>query len=1790
MRPSSFRGKVALKTLAFAVGLSWLSLITAEVVHAQCGDAACVHAGTTAASISNSQSQMLDSQMSSLLGTPIDLTPVQQQSLSNTNVNVQQLLQAIQADGLANSTADALTTPLTVAQLTDAMGDALTTSGNTAAASAIRALGSQASGVSGTVQLNKILTGDTSTNILNQSSVNALDLTSAVVATNNLNTMRSVQTSQTSGSALGLGSNIGAVTLTVVVLDQPTFVCGPTGSKFYSASIRVRVKTALSNQGVDLNLGLAAVKIGLTSLDLIVNVARASGTLTAVNATTNAVTVSATPGVAELYLGTVSDAVLRNPARINQSTDLGFATIGTVQVTLLGSSSTASIEARGYALGQSPTATTLNFTGPYPQTKSATTSSTFITQLITSLLNSLEVRLTAFVGGLNLGSLLTDVVNLVTNALKTTTNGVLATPISSLLSGAVDPLLSQTGIGLGRVDVTVDRAFKVPVGSACDDLSFCTENDICGSNNVCAGTPKVCNDGLSCTTDSCDEANDRCTVTATTGCVINNTCYAANTPNPANPCQLCAPTTSQIAWTNKSLGASCDDGQYCTQNDACNLLGSCVGTARDCNDGLLCTTDTCDEPTASCKNTMLFGCAIGGACYTNNQANPANACQSCQPATSTASWTNKAQGEVCNDNLFCTVNDSCDGSGNCRSTARSCNDNLTCTLDVCSEQLGSCTSTPTNGCLILGACYGAGAPNPLFPCQECNPTVSTTSWTGKAAGTACNDNLYCTTGDSCNALGLCVGTARDCSDGLTCTTELCDELNDRCNVALTTGCVINNMCVAANTDNPANQCQQCNPLLSTTGWSNKLVAAPCNDGLFCTAIDTCDGAGTCTGTTRDCGTGGGCSAGVCNEATDTCSQVVPGCDIGGTCYAAGTPNPINSCQICDPNVNVNLWTQKPLNSSCSDGFFCTTNDKCNALGLCAGTALSCQNDGLSCTTETCNELRQTCEPLLAAATCLIGNQCVSGNAVNPDNPCQRCVPLTATDRWTNMPDTTSCSDGLYCTEGDVCVAGLCLGTPRNCLSAAGCVTATCNETTDMCDSAIAGCFIDNACYVALQANPQNPCQVCDPTNSRTTWSPRPLGTLCSDGQFCTENDSCNGSGLCATTARSCDDGLGCTVDVCNENAKSCQSTTLTSCLIGNGCVDANTVNPGNACEMCEPGTLVSGWTARAVGAVCSDGSACTSGDTCRANGACLGTPLACDDGLTCTSDACDETTVACKVNVLVGCAINGACYAAGAPDPANSCRSCIPEISTLGFSNSPIASPCSDGKYCTVDQCNGAGTCVSTARDCNDNLSCTTDRCDETNQRCESTATNSCVIDGKCVSAGAINLDNDCQACIPGTSRTGWTTKDPGSSCTGGLYCLTGRTCNNVGTCSGGTLRSCDDSLDCSVDTCDEVADRCTHTTDNGCVVEGACVAAGFPHPTNPCKECNPLLAMEGWSTVNNEACLGMDDPDGDGFVTKDECPTGIAMCPDTDQDGKPDYLDPDDDGDTVFTRYERGTGGAVKDTDGDGKKDHLDPDDDNDSIPTREEMPDANADGNPADARDTDEDETYDYLDADDDDDTISTRQEVEDAEEFGTSNDEDEDTIPNWLDTDSDGDGWSDERENRGDGDINNDGVPDYLQADVPGTDPDAGVDGGTAGSGGSSGSGGRGGSGAAGRGGSGGRSGSGAGGRSGSGASGSGGRAGNGEGGSSGRDSGTEMMPEAGTMDGGTEDAGTAPVDRPDSGNGQDVDAGPPVDPNAGGGLAGGSSRCSVHQGATSSPDWSVWFMAIVGGLFVWRRRRV
>lgn len=202
----------------------------------------------------------------------------------------------------------------------------------------------------------------------------------------------------------------------------------------------------------------------------------------------------------------------------------------------------------------------------------------------------------------------------------------------------------------------------------------------------------------------------------------------------------------------------------------------------------------------------------------------------------------------------------------------------------------------------------------------------------------------------------------------------------------------------------------------------------------------------------------------------------------------------------------------------------------------------------------------------------------------------------------------------------------------------------------------------------------------------------------------------------------------------------------------------------------------------------------------------------------------------------------------------------------------------------------------------------------------------------------------------------------------------------------------------------------------------------------------------------NVEAGLGSNldniDTDGDGVDDKTEVGSDPLNPRDSDDDGIPDILDTDDDGDEILTADENPNGGTPKDddTDLDGVPNYLDKDDDGDGLPTDAENYNS---GTPKDD-DTDKDGTPDYLDADDDGDGINTAIEgLKDTDKDGIydyrdtdddndgvlskdegAKDTDADTTPNYLDTDDDGDGLSTQTE--GTKDTDKDGTADYLDAD--------------------------------------------------------------------------------------------------------------------------------------------------------------
>ncbi len=162
-----------------------------------------------------------------------------------------------------------------------------------------------------------------------------------------------------------------------------------------------------------------------------------------------------------------------------------------------------------------------------------------------------------------------------------------------------------------------------PAAGSCDDGNACTTGDHCAAGWCVPDAMLVCDDANPCTDDSCDLATGCLTEDNTAPCddgdactdgdvCAQGACQPGGGPNcdDGNPCtdDSCDPA---IGCVNVPNTASCDDGDACTLVDVC-ADGSCVGTgAPVCDDGLVCTEDSC-EPATGCVYVDIVPCCGNG--------------------------------------------------------------------------------------------------------------------------------------------------------------------------------------------------------------------------------------------------------------------------------------------------------------------------------------------------------------------------------------------------------------------------------------------------------------------------------------------------------------------------------------------------------------------------------------------------------------------------------------------------------------------------------------------------------------------------------------------------------------------------------------------------------------------------------------------------------------------------------------------------------------------------------------------------------------------------------------------------------------------------------------------------------------------------------------------------------------------------------------------------------------------------------------------------------------------------
>lgn len=993
-----------------------------------------------------------------------------------------------------------------------------------------------------------------------------------------------------------------------------------------------------------------------------------------------------------------------------------------------------------------------------------------------------------------------------------------------------------------------------PNGSPCgDDGNQCT-NDVCNGAGVCThpnssiGTPCEA-DGNLCTNDHCNGMGM---------CVFlsNVTCQAANPPCEGG--QTCNPMTGAcVNNPDAPQGTACNlDNNLCTI-DECDGSGACVFVSNV----------TCQAANPPCEGGQTCN-PMTGACVNNPDAPAGTACD--------------------NDNSLCTI-DQCNGVGLCVLVSTvSCPGSMgPCDAGtVCHPMTGACVPLPDppqgspceddkNLCTIeqcdgLGSCIPFGEVPCEDPTGECDAGEGCNPVTGQCeilddppSGTGCEEDGDLCTIEECDGDGNCVfignvfcpGPSGPCDAGTVCNpmTGACDHLTDP---AFGTPCDLdNNQCTVEQCDGngscvfvmnitcqaavpPCEAGEVCNPMNGQcVALPDPPLSTPCElDGNLCT-IDHCNGSGSCVflGNVTCQSPNPPCEGGeVCIPATGMC-QALPDAPFGSHCEDDGDLCTIEICNgVGDCIFQANVTCQAPF-PPCEAGAVCNSNT-----GLCENLpdppqSTPCELDNNLCTVDHCD----------GAGSCVFLNH-VTCQAPNP--PCeggQVCNPMTGScDDLADAPTGTHCDNDMNLCTLDQCDGmGSCVHTGN----------VVCPGPSEFCDAG-------TECNPATGACDHLP----DP----------PAGTSCEDdGSLCTI-DECDGMGSCINVGEvTCPNSTG----ECDAGEQ-CDPMTGQCVSLPDPPLNTPCEEDGNLCtiEYCDGlGDCVY------VGDVVCPGPTgpCDAGTVCNPmTGACDALPdppqgTFCElDGDLCTNEACDGLGSCVYVDSVVCAEPDPPCDSGEACNPATGACEALPDA--------PFGSACElDGDLCTIDQCDGQGSCVNVgtvscrppAPPCDGGAVCNSDtgKCDPLPDAPLSTP---CERDGNLCTVDHCDGDGNCVLLETVTCQSANPPCESGEACNPAKG-----TCEMLPDAPSGT--PCDDDGDeCTDDVCDG-SGSCTHPLSGNCgaccLASKACVGDVLPAT---------CTSQGGEHAGAGTACLG--DTDGDGVDDLcDNCPGvddfvyGVRVC-----------------------------------------------------------------------------------------------------------------------------------------------------------------------------------------------------------------------------------------------------------------------------------------------------------------------
>jgi len=626
--------------------------------------------------------------------------------------------------------------------------------------------------------------------------------------------------------------------------------------------------------------------------------------------------------------------------------------------------------------------------------------------------------------------------------------------------------------------------------------------------------------------------------------------------------------------------SDCDDGVWCNGVERC-YIGACIKESIGLDDGINCTIDSCDEEARTV--------------------------------------THAADDSLCLNGLWCDGQEYCDDNLGCQDgIIQDCDDSHECSIDSCFEgsdtddNQGSCQNNVDDcGCLSDDEC------------DDGNDCTDDTCVGGSCKNrnddrNGCDDGFWCTLYDRCFG-GKCLAQNRPIDDGVSCTVDSCDEVSQsikhnlddsRCQDSLF--CNGNEMCTEDGCKSSSQDikddgvmctvdiCDEVNDVVTHT-----VDDSYCDNGLWCDGDEYCDAQNDCLTTSAPvCSDGKSCSVDECSEGISK-SDGVGECvfDTGGCeCLTDDYCDDGNECtdDSCDNGVCVNEVDD--LNT-CDDGYYCTINDRCQQ-GACISNPRD-YDDGVSCTIDSCDEdddeikhvkNDQECDDGLFCngAEICESTGCVKGVVPGKDDSVDCTIDECDedTDTISHIVDHSKCLNGLWCDGTEYCSFSGCMQrSAPECTDGLECSLDTCSEGANRNDD-VGECVADMSdceCVDDSECDDGNDCtdDICE--NQMCKSVPNNFNT-CDDGFWCTINDRCE-DGQCLTDDRLIDDGLSCTSDSCDEYIDEIMNT------------------PDDS--------------------KCDDSLYCNGVETCESTGCVSKDAPDCDDSNECTYDSCDEEKKMC---------------------------------------------------------------------------------------------------------------------------------------------------------------------------------------------------------------------------------------------------------------------------------------------------------------------------------------------------------------------------------------------------------------------------------------------------------------------------------------------------------------------------------------------------------------------------------